>query len=83
VLIIGARQVGKTTLSRQCRPDWKCFDLEKGSDYDFITQDFDFFFKEYPHNLIIDEAQESPQLFRELRGVIDAGQPLWHNHQQG
>ena len=72
VLIIGARQAGKTTLARICRPEWRYFDLEKGRDYDFITNDFDFFFREYPEHLIIDEAQECPQLFRELRGVIDA-----------
>ena len=72
VLILGARQVGKTTLAKICRPDWKYFDLEKGSDYDFITSDFDFFFREYPEQVIIDEAQEAPQLFRELRGGIDA-----------
>ena len=71
VLILGARQTGKTTLTKICRPDWRYFDLEKGSDYDFITTDFDFFFREYSQNLIIDEAQECPQLFRELRGVID------------
>jgi len=72
VLIVGARQVGKTTLAKMCRPDWRYFDLERGSDFDFITGDFDFFFREYPNHVIIDEAQESPQLFRELRGVIDA-----------
>jgi len=72
ILIVGARQVGKTTLAKMCRPDWRYFDLERGSDFDFITNDFDFFFREYPAHLIIDEAQESPQLFRELRGVIDA-----------
>jgi len=72
VLIVGARQVGKTTLARMCRPDWRYFDLERGSDFDFISADFDFFFREYPSHIIIDEAQESPQLFRELRGVIDA-----------
>ncbi len=68
VLIIGARQTGKTTLAKICRPRWRYFDLEKGSDFDFISNDFDFFFQEYPEHLIIDEAQESPQLFRELRG---------------
>ena len=72
VLILGARQTGKTTLAKLCRPDWKYFDLEKGSDYDFISRDFDFFFREYPQHLIIDEAQQCNQLFRELRGVIDA-----------
>ncbi len=72
VLIVGARQVGKTTLARMARPDWRYFDMEHGSDFDFITNDFDFFFREYPNHIIIDEAQESPQLYRELRGVIDA-----------
>lgn len=72
VLLIGARQTGKTTLSKMIQPDWKYFDCENGSDYDFITQDYDFFFREYPRHLIIDEAQEAPDLFRHLRGVIDA-----------
>ena len=71
VMLIGARQTGKTTLSRMLRPDWQYFDLEKGSDFDFISRDYDFFFSEYSHSVIIDEAQEDPQLFRELRGVID------------
>ncbi len=71
VMLVGARQTGKTTLSRKTRPEWKYFDLEKGSDYDFITRDYDFFFSEYPGHIIIDEAQEAPELFRQLRGVID------------
>lgn len=76
VLILGARQVGKTTLARNCRPQWKYFDLERGSDFDFISGDFDLFFREYPQQLIFYEVQELPQLFRELRGVIDANRTL-------
>lgn len=72
VVLVGSRQSGKTTLTRMVRPDWNYFDLEKGSDFDFITGDFDFFFKQHPDGIIIDEAQASPELFRELRGVIDA-----------
>lgn len=72
VMLIGARQTGKTTLSKAVRPDWKYFDLENAKDYDFITRDYDFFFKEYSQHVIIDEAQEDPNLFRHLRGVIDA-----------
>jgi len=72
VMVVGARQTGKTTLSRMARPGWHYFDLEKASDYDFISRDYDFFFSEYPRNIIIDEAQEAPQLFRQLRGIIDA-----------
>ena len=53
VLILGARQTGKTTLAKTCRADWKYFDLEKGSDFDFISSDFDFFFREYPQLWLI------------------------------
>lgn len=72
VLLIGARQTGKTTLSQQLRPEWRYFDLENAADHDFLSRDYDFFFREYPRHIIIDEAQEDPELFRHLRGVIDA-----------
>lgn len=72
VVIVGARQSGKTTLARSLCPDWHYVDLERGSDYDFLTRDFDFFFQQYGGEVIFDEAQRSAELFRELRGVIDA-----------
>ncbi|OQX13506.1 MAG: hypothetical protein BWK73_12045 [Thiothrix lacustris] len=78
VLLIGARQTGKTTLSQQLHPDWRYFDLENAADHDFISRDYDFFFREHPRHLIIDEAQEDPELFRHLRGVIDA-----NRHEKG
>jgi uncharacterized protein len=71
VIILGVRQCGKTTLARMLRPEWRYFDLERGIDYDFITRDFEFFIKEHPHSIIIDEAQRFPGLFEELRGVVD------------
>lgn len=71
VTILGVRQGGKTTLAKMIRPQWKYFDLEKGTDYDRITTDVDFFFRENPEHLIIDEIQQAPQLFQELRGIID------------
>jgi uncharacterized protein len=71
VIILGVRQCGKTTLAKMLKPDWRYLDLERSRDYDLITDDFDFFIKENPHSLIIDEAQRFPGLFKELRGVID------------
>jgi len=71
VAMLGARQTGKTTLAKMVYPDWKYFDLENGNDFDFITSDFDFFLSQYSSEIIIDEAQRSPQLFRELRGAVD------------
>ncbi len=72
VMLLGARQAGKTTLCRMVRPDWRYVDLENAADYDLVTRDYDFFFREHPRHLIIDEAQEDPRLFRQLRGVVDA-----------
>ena len=76
VLILGVRQCGKTTLAKQVRPHWKYFDLENTNDFDFISNDLEFFFKEYPSNIIIDESQEYPQIFKQLRGIIDSKRAL-------
>jgi len=75
ILLVGARQTGKTTLSRRLRPEWRYFDLEDGADYDMVSRDYSFFFNEYPRHIIIDEAQEAPDLFRHLRGTVDANRP--------
>ncbi len=72
VLITGVRQGGKTTLAHMCRPDWDYYDLENPEDYERIEPDPVFFFKQKPSQLILDEAQELPTIFKVLRGVIDA-----------
>src|SRR3990167_9786395 len=69
--IIGARQVGKTTLAKTVGCDFTYVDLEKPSDYDRLTMDPEFFLKQNPSNIIFDEAQLYPGLFSVLRGVID------------
>ena len=72
VAIIGARQVGKTTLAKTVGHGFTYVDLEKPSDYDRITRDPEFFLKQIPSDIIFDEAQIYPELFNVLRGVIDA-----------
>lgn len=47
------------------------FVFGKNLDFNFITSDYEMFFKEYPESIIIDEAQESEHLFKNLRGIID------------
>jgi len=71
VAILGARQVGKTTLAKQLRPNWHYVDIENPDDFDLISQDPVFFFERHPKQLIIDEAQDYPAIFNVLRGVID------------
>ncbi len=76
VVVLGVRQCGKTYLAKKLRPSWQYFDLENSKDKDFITRDFDFFFQEYPKHIILDEAQEVPEMFKNLRGVIDKNRKL-------
>jgi predicted AAA+ superfamily ATPase len=71
IVILGARQVGKTVLAKSLGKDWPYFDLEKPADFDRIHFDSEFFFKQHPQHIILDEAQEYPEIFAILRGVID------------
>ena len=76
VAIIGPRQCGKSTIVRRLRSDWKYYDLESPDDYQLISNDPVAFFSLNPEKVIIDEAQQYPQLFRVLRGVIDSDRKL-------
>jgi hypothetical protein len=76
VAILGARQVGKTTLAKQVAPGWRYLDLENPDDYALVSRDPSFFFQQFPHHIIIDEAQRLPELFAVLRGVIDEKREL-------
>ncbi len=71
VVIIGPRQCGKSTLVKAIRPDWKYYDLERPDDYQLVSSDPLGFFSRQTEKTIIDEAQEYPDLFKVLRGVID------------
>ena len=72
VAIVGSRQCGKSTLVKQLRPDWKYYDLESPDDYQLVSSDPVAFFTLNSENVIIDEAQQYPELFRVLRGVVDS-----------
>jgi predicted AAA+ superfamily ATPase len=72
--IIGPRQVGKTTLVKEFASQKELFylDLEDSSDREKLV-DATFYFDQFPErNFILDEIQFMPQLFNELRGIIDS-----------
>jgi predicted AAA+ superfamily ATPase len=71
VAVIGPRQCGKSTLVRAVYPEWKYYDLERPDDYQLITSDPLGFFSRQREKTIIDEAQQFPDLFKVLRGIID------------
>lgn len=72
--ILGARQVGKTTLAKQLLRNIEpalYLDMEKPSDRNMLT-DAESFFKINNHKTIcLDEIQLIPDLFPVLRSVID------------
>lgn len=71
VAVIGPRQCGKSTLVKAVAPDWKYYDLERPDDYQLISSDPLGFFNRQSDKTIIDEAQQFPELFKVLRGIID------------
>jgi len=71
VVLLGARQVGKSTLVKSLLPKAKYFDLEKEQDYNRIEHAPELVFNEFPNEIIFDEAQRLPKLFQYLRVEID------------
>ena len=71
VVIIGARQTGKSTLIEMLDDSRAIFDLERKADYDQIAKDPDLFFKLHNQPIAIDEARQLPELFPALRVAID------------
>lgn len=73
VLILGARQVGKTTLARAAFADYPYCDLEDPGTQVLFTEDarFQLDARARPA-ILLDEAQRVPAVFAALRGAIDA-----------
>jgi len=75
VVLVGPRQVGKTTLAREIGNERGgiYLDLENRNDRDKLIDPY-FFLKRYEEQLVIlDEIHRVPELFQELRGLIDEG----------
>lgn len=73
VLILGARQVGKTTLARQTFASHSYLDLEDPATHTLFAEDPRFQLDaRHGQGLVLDEAQRLPVLFDALRGAVDA-----------
>ena len=71
VVVLGARQVGKSTLLKLLLPNANYFDLERRSDFQRVSDDPELIFRETDGPYDFDEAQLSPSLFNALRVEID------------
>jgi len=75
VAILGPRQVGKTTLARLIaagHPDAIYLDLERAADRVRLTDARLFLEANRARLVVLDEVQNAPEIFSELRGEIDA-----------
>ncbi|MDO9198391.1 ATP-binding protein [Rhodoferax sp.] len=75
VVLLGPRQVGKTTLARQIASDWAggavYLDLERPADR-LRLEDADSYLRAQQGKLVImDEIHRAPGVFEVLRGIID------------
>lgn len=75
VALLGARQVGKTTLARQIGDARSAvyLDIERPSDRQKLTDPEAYLSLHSQHLVILDEVQHMPELFPILRSLIDEG----------
>ncbi|MFN7687021.1 MAG: ATP-binding protein [Sphingobacteriales bacterium] len=71
--VIGPRQVGKTTLTKQLALDasFEYIDLENLANRERLSDPALYFAQFESKNFILDEIQFMPELFPALRGIID------------
>ena len=77
VTLLGARQVGKTTLARQMAAVWPgpstVFDLEVAATREALSATPERLLRESDGLVVIDEVQRKPELFEVLRPICDDG----------
>ena len=71
VSVTGPRQSGKTTLTRFVFKDKKYVSLEDLDQRLYAEEDPKNFLRQSPNGLVVDEAQNCPQLFSYIQGIVD------------
>ena len=72
ITLLGPRQSGKTTLVRECFPDYAYVNLEDRQAREIALTDERKFFSLYPPPVIIDEIQRVPTLASYVQILVDA-----------
>ena len=71
VAITGARQVGKTTLTKSLFPDVPRINMKSDYLYNAALEDVSSFLKSYSRPLFIDEVQRAPFILNEIKVILD------------
>lgn len=82
VALIGPRQVGKTTLAHEIAKDCDSIylDLESSVDKAKLTDPQSFLNLHENELVVLDEIHRLPEIFQELRGIIDNGRRKGNRH---
>lgn len=71
VSIMGPRQSGKTTLSREVFNGHAYVSLEEPDEREFAIADPKGFLRRFPGGVILDEIQRAPDLLSYIQGIVD------------
>ena len=71
VLVLGARQTGKSTFLSHELDGWQRIDLEDPGQTGLVAAAPDLYLRDHPRRVWFDEAQRVPELFSALRYSID------------
>ncbi len=71
ITVTGPRQSGKTTLVKHLFKDYKYLNFENIATREFAQQDIIGFFEKYNDKIIIDEAQNVPEIFSQIQFIVD------------
>src|ERR1022692_4150958 len=72
VVLTGARQTGKTSTFRRLFPSYEFVSLDLPTEAEQAEKEPQSFLRRHPPPVIIDEVQYAPDLFRYLKGAVDA-----------
>ena len=72
ISLTGPRQAGKTTLLQHHFTDYRYVSFEQPSARTAFDSDPEGFLRQYDDKVIFDEAQNVPDLFSYLQGIVDA-----------
>lgn len=71
VLVTGPRQVGKSTLLKNELKDFEYVSLDDMAELELARNDPALFFRNHGLPLVIDEVQYAPELFRQIKLLVD------------
>lgn len=71
VLVVGARQVGKSTLLSHLFPEYQHITFDAFQDIYNVKSDPDLFLRQFDQPLILDEVQYQPELLSAIKRKVD------------